>query len=195
MSTTTTVPEGAGIPSSAPIVLETAVVRNWKTPIALAVFVLLALLMSVVAGRDGTTGFRLNTDVDLIQLPLIALPTPAILVVLAVVIVGLGLLSWWLTRIKRPRLVWLAALVAFLLAISVLPSLVEVPARATTIVVTVVLALITVLSFWRASQGKKTWLWLIAVFAVLFLFAFLTWAAAGRRCPCRCRVSSSVPWD
>jgi simple sugar transport system permease protein len=172
-----------GVPSAAPIQLETAVVRSWKAPIALAIFTVISFLLSVVAGRDGTTGFRLNTDADLIQLPVIALPSPAVIAVLLIVLVGLGVLSWWLVRIKRPRLVFLAVLVAFLLSIAVLPSLVTVPARATTIVITVVLALITAISFWRARQGQKTWLWLIAVFAVLFLFGFLTWAAATATLP------------
>ncbi len=171
------------MPSAAPIELETAIVRSWKTPIALGIFTVIAFLLSVVAGRDGTTGFRLYTDADVIKLPVIALPLPGVIAVLVVVLAALAVGSWWLVRIKRPRLVWLAALVAFLLSIAVIPSIVQVPARATTVAVTVVLALITVFSFWRSSQGRKTWLWVIAVFAVLFLFAFLTWAAAGAALP------------
>jgi ABC-type uncharacterized transport system permease subunit len=175
--------EQHGVPSAAPIKLETAIVRSWKTPVALGTFTVLAFVLSVVAGRDGVTGFRLNTDADLIQLPVVALPFPAIIAVLVVVLLALAGVSWWLVRIERPGLVWLAALVAFLLSIAVVPTLVELPARASTIAVTVALALITALSFWRASLGRKTWLWLIAVFSVLFLFAFLTWAAAGATLP------------
>ena len=128
MSTTTEArgDQQPGVPSAAPIQLETAIVRSWKAPIALAIFTVISFLLSVVAGRDGTTGFRLNTDVDVIQLPVIALPTPAIIAVLVVVLLGLGVLSWWLVRIKRPRLVFLAVLVAFLLSVAVLPSLVTV---------------------------------------------------------------------
>ena len=175
---TTNTPD-AGVPSSAPIHLETAVVRNWKTPIALAVFVVLIFVLSVVGGRDGTTRFRLNTDSDLIQLPLVALPMPAVIAVLLVVLAIVVAASWWLVRAKRPRLTALVVLVGFLLSIAVMPSVVEVASRATPIAITVMLLAITLFSFWRAYLGKKTWLWLIAVFAVLVLFAFLTWAAAG----------------
>ncbi len=107
---------------------------NWKTPIALAVFVVIAFLMSAVAGREGTASFRLNTDADLIQLLLVALLTWAIFAVAGSRSSALGVVSWWLVRIKRLRPVWLAALIAYLIVIAVLPSIVVVPGRVTPIV-------------------------------------------------------------
>jgi ABC-type uncharacterized transport system permease subunit len=178
-----TAKEQPGVPSSAPIVLETAVVRSWKTPIALAVFVAISFLFSVVGAQDGTTSFRLNTEADLIQLPLVALPMAAIIVVQVVLLLAVAAASWWLWRVKRPRLIAVVVLVGFLLSIAVMPSIVEVPTRPTPIAITVVLAVITVLSFWRAGLGKRTWLWLIAVFAILFFFGFLTWVAANASIP------------
>ncbi|HEY8588440.1 MAG TPA: ABC transporter permease [Naasia sp.] len=57
------------------------------------------------------------------------------------------------------------------------------PTRATTIALTVVLAALTVLAYLQARAVRRTPLWLIAVFGVLFIVAFLTWAAAGATLP------------
>jgi general nucleoside transport system permease protein len=120
----------ATTPSSAPIVLQTAVVRNIKPPIALSIFAVAGLLMFVLFGREGITVFRLSTDSDLIQLPPIDANVP--------VVCG---------------------------------------------VITIMLFLISALSAVWAYQAKKTPLWLISIFAVLFLAGFLTWAAAGATIP------------
>jgi ABC-type uncharacterized transport system permease subunit len=56
---------------------------------------------------------------------------------------------------------------------------------ATVIVVTILLMALAVLAHLyvaRAATGRVP-LWLTAVFAILFLFAFLTWAAAGKTIP------------
>jgi simple sugar transport system permease protein len=50
-------------------------------------------------------------------------------------------------------------------------------------VVVVLLFAIAVLSTWRACRVKRTPIWLIAVYALLFLTGFLTWAAAGATVP------------
>ena len=57
--------------SSTPQKLETAVVRNWKPPVALAIFAVIGVILFVALGRDGITTFRLSTDTDVIQLPVI----------------------------------------------------------------------------------------------------------------------------
>ena len=118
------------MPSSSPIVLEKAVVRNWKPPIALGIFAIVAFVILIVFGRAGTTTFRLSTDSDFIQLPAI-------------------------------------------------------PANVTVvrIVVTVVLVAIALVSAFLSYRARKTPLWLIAIFAVLFLVGFLSWAAAGATIP------------
>ena len=118
------------MPSSAPIVLEKAVVRNWKPPIALGIFAIAAFLILIVFGRTGTTTFRLSTDSDFIQLPAI----PANVTVVS-------------------------------------------------IVVTVALVAIAIVSTFLSYRARKTPLWLIAIFAVLFLVGFLSWAAAGATIP------------
>ncbi|WP_120338028.1 ABC transporter permease [Cryobacterium soli] len=57
------------------------------------------------------------------------------------------------------------------------------PTRATGIVVTVLLALITGLSAWMVQTHRKVPLWLISVFAFLLLLGFLAWASADARIP------------
>jgi simple sugar transport system permease protein len=60
---------------------------------------------------------------------------------------------------------------------------VELPTRATGIVVTLLLALITGWSSWLVRSSKKTPIWSISVFAFLFLVGFLAWASAGNTIP------------
>jgi len=104
--------------------------KSWKAPVALAVFVLIAVVLFIVFGRDGSSTFRLSTDNDVIQLPAVSLPT-----------------------------------------------------RATPIVLTIVLAALTALSAWYTSRARRTPLWLVTVFAILFMLSFLTWAAADATIP------------
>lgn len=60
---------------------------------------------------------------------------------------------------------------------------VEVPTSGTGIVVFFVLALITAYATWNVLRQAKTPLWVLALYAVLFVFGFLTWAAAGATVP------------
>ncbi|MCW4457764.1 ABC transporter permease [Microbacterium sp. MPKO10] len=64
----------------------------------------------------------------------------------------------------------------------VLPPLVM-NAAVTGIVITIALAIITAISVWRTINYAATWLWLISLFAVLFLIGFFAWAAAGGTVP------------
>ncbi|MBC7589550.1 MAG: ABC transporter permease [Salinibacterium sp.] len=112
------------------ITLATAAVKNWKPPIGLGAFAIVALLLFTIGAREGITTFRLSTDRDLIQLPVVS------------------------------------ANVAIV-----------------TIVVVILLFLAAAFSAMRSYQAKKSPLWLTALFAVLFLVAFLTWAAAGATIP------------
>jgi simple sugar transport system permease protein len=63
-----------------------------------------------------------------------------------------------------------------------LPAVV-LPTRATGVVVSILLVLLAVLSAWMVATARKIPVWLMAVFAVLFLIAFLTWASAGQTIP------------
>jgi len=56
---------------------------------------------------------------------------------------------------------------------------VDLPARATGITVSVLLLLITAFSFWRSIGKRPTPLWAVAVYGVLFMVGFLTWAGSG----------------
>lgn len=64
----------------------------------------------------------------------------------------------------------------------VLPPLIM-SARGAGIVVAILLAVITGVSAWRTINYKNTWLWLVAVYVVLFLTGFFAWAAAGGTVP------------
>jgi ABC-type uncharacterized transport system permease subunit len=118
------------IASSSKIVLETTVVKSWKSPVALGIFAVLSLVVFGAIGRDGTSSFRLSTESDFFQLPMLALPT-----------------------------------------------------RATGMVVSVVLVLLAAYATWVVQRGRRVGLWLIVVFAFLFLVTFLTWASAGHTIP------------
>nr|WP_296774625.1 ABC transporter permease [Rhodococcus sp. (in: high G+C Gram-positive bacteria)] len=60
---------------------------------------------------------------------------------------------------------------------------VGVPARGTGIVLFLVLAVIAGFAAWNVYRRAKTPMWVLAVFAVLFVIGFLTWAAAGETVP------------
>ncbi|MDV8021750.1 ABC transporter permease [Rhodococcus sp. IEGM 1330] len=60
---------------------------------------------------------------------------------------------------------------------------VGVPSSGTGLVVVVALAVITAYATFLASQYRSAPLWLLAVFAVLFVFGFLAWAADGETIP------------
>ena len=116
--------------SSTPQKLETAVVRNWKPPVALAIFAVIGLILFVALGRDGITTFRLSTDTDVIQLP--------------VILANVALVSTMATVLLFATAVWSATM---------------------------------------SYRAIKTPLWVISLFAIVFLIAFLTWAAAGELIP------------
>jgi len=118
------------IPSAAPIVLERAVVRNKKPPIALGVFAVIATLLFGIGPRTGATTFGLSTDSDVLRLD------PVVLAV-----------------------------------------------GPTTAVVAVSLFVIAAISALLAYRARPTPLWVMALFAVLFVTGFLTWAAADSLIP------------
>ncbi|MFF1574481.1 ABC transporter permease [Leifsonia sp. NPDC058292] len=60
----------------------------------------------------------------------------------------------------------------------VLPNLV-VDTFSTTIIVTILLAIIAAGSFYLSSQARKTPIWAVILFALIFMFGFLAWAGSG----------------
>lgn len=115
---------------SAKVVLEKAVIKSWKTPVAFGVVTLVSFALFVGLGRPGVSQFRLTSERNLIQLPVIDLPS-----------------------------------------------------MLTCIVITVLLAAITLVAAYLVSQGRTAPIWLIAVFGFLFMVALLTWAGAGASIP------------
>ncbi|GAB3616102.1 ABC transporter permease [Okibacterium endophyticum] len=86
--------------------------RSRKAPIALGIFALLALLLFVVGGREGSTSFRLSQGNDVIQLPVLVLPTLATGIVVALLLVLMTV--WAFVRVQRYRKVpiWFIAVFA-----------------------------------------------------------------------------------
>lgn len=116
--------------STADVLPETTVIRSWKTPIALAVFVVLFAILLLAAPEPGESTFRLSTQADAIQLPELVMPVMA---------------TAWIC-----------------LALMVLLTLVSV--------------------FFVRSFGRSP-LWIVIVYILIFVFGFLTWAAAGAAIP------------
>ena len=110
-------------PSAAPatrIVLATTVVKSWKSPIALGIFAVLSLVLFGGFGRDGTSSFRLSTDTDFFQLPVLQLPTRPAGIVLSVVLLLLAALATWIVYRGRRVSVWLIVAFTFLFLVAFL---------------------------------------------------------------------------
>ncbi|MCU1401841.1 MAG: transporter permease, partial [Microbacteriaceae bacterium] len=116
----TTVTEQSGQAPGSTIVRETTVVRSLKTPIALAVFSVLAVVLFVILRRPGTSMFRLSTATDVIQLPPISVPSIATGIVLTVILVGITAASvvFYATYRKTPA--WLTGVFGALFVIGFL---------------------------------------------------------------------------
>ena len=110
----------AVMPSSAPVVLEKAVVRNWKPPIALGIFAVLGFIMLIVFGRTGTTTFRLSTDSDMIQLPPIQADVTAVSIAVTVLLFVIAAISTYLSYRARKTPLWLISVFAVLLLVGFL---------------------------------------------------------------------------
>ena len=117
-------------PAAASPDLARAVTRSYKAPIAFGIFTVIAFVLFVAFGREGSSTFRLATATDFFALPDAVLPSA-----------GTGL------------------------------------------VLSIVLALLTAASVVRVVRAEKVPIWLVSVFGVLFLVAFLTWTSAGATIP------------
>ncbi|BDZ45848.1 ABC transporter permease [Naasia aerilata] len=120
----------AAVPVNSEPALERTVMRSWKVPLALGIFVVIAAVLFIGFGRDGVSTFRLATDSDAFKLPDLVIPT-----------------------------------------------------RVGCVVMTVLLAAITGYTVMLARAARRVPLWLIAVYGVLFVVDFLTWASAGAAVP------------
>ncbi len=93
--------------AAAAVPVDAARIRSWKTPVILAVFSLIAILLFVALRRGDQTGFRLSRGADLLQLPEITLPTLATGVVVSLILVGITAFSAWLTSRYVRTPLWL----------------------------------------------------------------------------------------
>ncbi|MFC0682016.1 ABC transporter permease [Lysobacter korlensis] len=96
---------------------KTVAVRSWKVPIGFGVFALLALVLFVGLGRQGTTTFRLSNAGDVIQLPPLLLPTYATGVAVTILLVVLTVIAT-LRAMRSQRIpLWMTVVfsVAFLI--------------------------------------------------------------------------------
>ncbi|QHF23737.1 ABC transporter permease [Rathayibacter sp. VKM Ac-2804] len=106
--------------SRAPGTASRVAVRSWKAPIAFGIFALLAVILFVALGRDGTSSFRLASGSDFFALPDLPFPTRATGVVVAVVLVGLTAVAVGFTRSARRLPLWLSALFALVFLVGFL---------------------------------------------------------------------------
>ncbi|MHC2184696.1 ABC transporter permease [Rathayibacter agropyri] len=96
------------------------VIRSWKAPIAFGVFALVAVVLFVALGRDGTSSFRLAAGTDFVALPDVPFPTRATGIVVALVLVALAAVSAALTRAGRRIPLWLSVVFALVFLIGFL---------------------------------------------------------------------------
>jgi ABC-type uncharacterized transport system permease subunit len=96
------------------------VIRSWKAPIAFAVFALLAVVLFVALGRDGTSSFRLASANDFFALPDVPFPTRGTGVVVALLLVVLAVAAAALTRAGRRIPLWLSAVFALVFLVGFL---------------------------------------------------------------------------
>ena len=106
--------------NAAAVVLERAAIRNWKPPIALGIFAILASILFVAYARDGFSTFRLSTDSDLIQLPALELDVTVVGTVVTVLLFLIAAASAFLAAMARRTPLWLTSLYALLFLIAFL---------------------------------------------------------------------------
>jgi len=86
--------------------------RSWKAPIAFAAFAALSLLLFVGFGSDGQAEFVLSPSNDAWQIPWLVLPGRITGIVVAVVVVAITAVAFWLAAGKRKVPLWLVVVFA-----------------------------------------------------------------------------------
>ncbi|MCU1515226.1 MAG: transporter permease, partial [Microbacteriaceae bacterium] len=100
--------------------LATTAVRHWKTPIALALFALIAFVAFGIIGRAGTTTFRFSNTDDVVQLPAITVPTHLTGLILSIVLlVGAAYAVAQVVRFRTVQF-WIVIVFAFLFLVTFL---------------------------------------------------------------------------
>lgn len=103
---TTTRDAGSGLAPSS------IVVRNWKAPIAFAIFTVLGAVLFLALARGGETSYRLSDDTDAIVLPSIVLPADATGIATVVLMAVIAVYAFLLVRSARKVPLWLTTIFA-----------------------------------------------------------------------------------
>jgi len=83
--------------------------RNWKVPVVFGVVAVALLLVYTLLPRDGESRFNLSTQADLIQLPVLALPTALAGWISVVLLAAVALFTGWLVYGRMRVPLWLTA--------------------------------------------------------------------------------------
>jgi simple sugar transport system permease protein len=96
-------------------------VKDWKVPIMLGVFALIAIVIFIAFGRDGDSTFSFAANqTDVISLPTVAVPARGFGIFASVVAVLMAAGSIFYVRTRRKTPVWYIAIFAFILLIAFL---------------------------------------------------------------------------
>ncbi|NQX27088.1 ABC transporter permease [Microbacteriaceae bacterium VKM Ac-2854] len=96
------------------------VVRSWKAPIAYAIFALVALVLFVLFGRDGTSTFRLATEGDFFAVPNIPFPTRGTGIVATIACILLAGYAFIAVRQERRIALWYSVVFAVIFLVGFL---------------------------------------------------------------------------
>lgn len=88
---------------------EKLLVANWKSTIAFGIFSVVALVLFVVLGRDGTSMFRLSESNDLIQLAQLVIPTRVACLVATLLLWLMSIASFLIARRRHRASLWLTS--------------------------------------------------------------------------------------
>jgi ABC-type uncharacterized transport system permease subunit len=100
---------------------ETAVITSWKTPVALAVFTVLAVVLFVLNRRpDNDSTFRLTRSDGAIQLPEIVLPTFQTGIVVTILLAVIAAFAFWTVSRGNKVPLWTAVVFAVLFLVAFL---------------------------------------------------------------------------
>ncbi|MGM1029860.1 MAG: ABC transporter permease [Actinomycetota bacterium] len=100
--------------------LERAVVRHWKGPVSYAVLTVVAAILMIGLGRDGSATLRLADAGDFFAIPDAVLPSRPTGVVIVVLLAALTALSLWAAGAARRMGAWLPVVFGLLFVIGFL---------------------------------------------------------------------------
>ncbi|MET4099362.1 ABC-type uncharacterized transport system permease subunit [Agrococcus sp. UYP10] len=100
--------------------LERAVVRHWKAPVAYAVLTVVAAILMIGLGRDGSATLRLADSGDFIALPDAVLPSRPTGIVIALVLAALTAFAFWAAASARRVGAWLPVVFGLLFVVGFL---------------------------------------------------------------------------